>query len=352
MNRIDFSARKFLPLTGLALVFLCALLVPFFAAPFHVFQLTMLFSYTVALIGLNLLTGHSGQISLGHAAFYAAGAYTGALVGRAFEGGFGYLLALPAAAAVCFAFGYLFGIPALRLRGLALALATLALTIAVPPLLKRFESITGGSVGLSVPTPQPPAALGLAEDQWIYLLSLMVLIAGLVFSKNLLSGRVGRAFSAIRDNETAAQSMGVQLSRYKTVAFALSSMYGGIGGVLYTWTTGYVSPSTFGLLLSVYFLAGIILGGLGNTLGPFIGAAFIYFVPSALGRINDAAPGVLFGAVLILVILVAPGGVAGLIEKAWSAVVGHKAKVAATLTTSAELHDSEQDEAVLEEKRV
>jgi branched-chain amino acid transport system permease protein len=310
------TARSRLPLVAGVLLLVLGFAAPFVLAPFYVFQLTMLFSYAVALIGLNLLTGHGGQISLGHAAFYAAGAYIGALVGRAVDsGGQGYLLALPAAGIGCFVFGYLFGVPALRLRGLTLALGTMALSVAVPPLLKRFESVTGGSVGLSVDTPQPPAGIGVAKDQWVYLLTLVVLIAGLLFSHNLIRGRVGRALNAVRDNEVAAEAMGVRLRHYKTMSFALAATYGGIGGVIYTWTTGYVSPGTFGLMLSVYFLAAVIVGGVGRGLGPFIGAAFIYFVPSALGRINDAAPGVTFGVALVAVILVFPSGIGGLLAK-------------------------------------
>lgn len=310
------TLRSRLPLLLGILLVLVGLVAPFVLAQFYVFQLTMLFSYAVALIGLNLLTGHSGQISLGHAAFYAAGAYLGAMVGRAFDdGGQGYLLALPAAALGCFVFGYLFGVPALRLHGLTLALGTLALSVAVVPLLKRFESVTGGSVGLSVATPEPPTGIAIAPDQWVYLLSLAVLMAGLVFSRNLVRGRVGRALNAVRDNEVAAEAMGVRLRHYKTMSFAFAAMYGGLGGVIYTWTTGYVSPGTFGLMLSVYFLTALIVGGVGNGLGPFIGAAFIYFVPSALSRINDAAPGVMFGVALVLVVLVFPGGIGGLLAK-------------------------------------
>lgn len=288
---------------------------PFLLAPFYVFLLSMLFSYAVALVGLNLLTGHSGQISLGHGAFYAAGAYGAAIVVQRVDGDWAYLVALPVAMVVCFAFGYGFGIPAVRLHGLSLALGTLALAVAVPPLLKKFESVTGGSVGLSAPAPQPPAGTGLAQDQWVYLLALALLVIGLVISRNLVRGRFGRALNAVRDNEIAAKAMGVDLIHYKTMAFALAATYGGVGGVVYAWTTAYVSPGTFGLILSIYLLAGLIVGGVGTGLGPFIGAAFIYFVPSTVGRINDAAPGVFFGVVLIAVILLFPRGIGGLVDK-------------------------------------
>ncbi|WP_404850441.1 branched-chain amino acid ABC transporter permease [Dietzia kunjamensis] len=305
-----------------AVALVAALALPFAASPFLVFQGAMLISYVIALLGLNLLTGHSGQISLGHGAFYAAGAYTGAIFTRVIPSDWGYLVALPVAAVFCFAFGYVFGVPAQRLKGPTLALGTLALAVAVPPLLKRFEGITGGSVGLTVPTPEAPPFLPLAQDQWTYLLALAVLVVSLVLSRNLQRGRLGRAFNSVRDNDIAAQAMGVRITHYKVLAFALAAMFGGVGGVVYTWSTGYVSPNTFGLLLSIYFIAGMILGGMGTVVGPFIGAAFIYLVPSTLGRINDAAPGVLFGIVLIVVVLVFPGGIGGLVKKGWDRVVG------------------------------
>lgn len=306
-------------LAGLALV--AALLLPFLASPFLVFQAAMLISYVVALLGLNLLTGHSGQISLGHGAFYAAGAYTGAIFTRVIPSDWGYLLALPVAAVACFAFGYVFGVPAQRLKGPTLALGTLALAVAVPPLLRRFEGLTGGSVGLTVPTPDAPEFLPLAQDQWTYLLALAVLVVSMLLARNLQRGRIGRAFNSVRDNDIAAQAMGVRITHYKVLAFAVAAMFGGIGGVVYTWSTGYVSPNTFSLLLSIYFLAGMILGGMGTMVGPFIGAAFIYLVPSTLGRINDAAPGVLFGVVLIVVVLAFPGGIGGLIAKGWNRLI-------------------------------
>lgn len=305
-----------------AVALICALVMPFVASPFLVFQGAMLFSYVVALLGLNLLTGHSGQISLGHGAFYAVGAYTGAIATRVIPSEWSALIALPVAALICFGFGYVFGVPAQRLKGPTLALGTLALAVAVPPLLKRFEGVTGGSVGLTVPTPEAPEFLPLAQDQWTYLLALAVLVVCMLLVHNLQRGRLGRAFNSVRDNDIAAQAMGVRTTHYKVLAFALAAMFGGVGGVVYTWSTGYVSPNTFGLLLSIYFIAGMILGGMGTMVGPFIGAAFIYLVPSTLGRINDAAPGVLFGVVLIVVVLVFPGGIGGLLKKGWDRILG------------------------------
>src|SRR5690606_16347548 len=213
-----------------------AIYAPFQLVPFHVFQLAMVLIYAVALLGLNLLVGHAGQISLGHGAFFAIGAYTAAIM--MFAGGLPYLTTLPAAAAVAFVLGLLLGVPAMRLRGLYLALVTLAIAIFLVPLLKRFEEVTGGSMGLSLAKPEPPAWSGLAEDQWLYFLALAVALAAFTLAASLLRSRVGRALHAVRDNEIAAEVMGVRLSFYKTLAFAWSAMFAGVAGCFYTWVIG------------------------------------------------------------------------------------------------------------------
>lgn len=287
---------------------------PFFFAPFRVFQLTMVLVYAVALTGLNLLTGYGGQISLGHGAFFAAGAYGTAVLLDRFE--LPHVATLPAAAAGTFLIGLGIGIPALRLRGLYLALVTLSLAIFVPPLLKRFESVTGGSMGLTVSKPQPPAWTGLAEDQWLYFLCLVVTVVALVVARNLLRSRAGRGLLAIRENETAAEVMGVRLSSHKTLAFAWSAMYAGTAGCLYTWVIGFVSPDSFAFTLSITLLAGLVVGGLASLSGPLYGAAFVMYVPSVAQDVSKAAPGVVFGLLIIVAMYVAPTGIAGLVGRA------------------------------------
>jgi branched-chain amino acid transport system permease protein len=291
-----------------------AIYAPFQLVPFHVFQLTMVLIYAVALLGLNLLVGHAGQISLGHGAFFAVGAYTAAIM--MFHGGLPYLTTLPAAAAVAFVLGLLLGVPAMRLRGLYLALVTLAIAIFLVPLLKRFEEVTGGSMGLSLAKPQPPAWTGLAEDQWLYFLALAVAVVSFLLAAGLIRSRVGRALHALRDNEIAAEVMGVRLSFYKTLAFAWSAMLAGAAGCVYTWVIGFVSPDSFPVTLSITLLAGIVVGGLGSMSGPVLGALFVMFVPNFSQDINEAAPGVIFGLLIIGVMYVAPTGLAGLAGRA------------------------------------
>ncbi|HEX4812275.1 MAG TPA: branched-chain amino acid ABC transporter permease [Nonomuraea sp.] len=295
---------------GLAALLAAACYAPFQLIPFHVFQLTMVLVYAVALLGLNLLVGHAGQISLGHGAFFAVGAYAAAILMDRWA--LPYPLTLPVAAAVAFVLGLALGVPAMRLRGLYLALVTLAIAIFLVPLLKRFEAVTGGSMGLTLNKPAPPAWTGLAEDQWLYFLTLAAAVAAFALAGSLLRSRVGRALHAVRDNETAAEVMGVRLSSYKTLAFAWSAMFAGAAGCLYTWVIGFVSPDSFTVNLSINLLAGLVVGGLGATAGPVLGGLFVMFVPSISQDINDASPGVIFGLLIIAVMYVAPTGLAGL----------------------------------------
>ncbi|MFK4148434.1 branched-chain amino acid ABC transporter permease [Streptomyces sp. NPDC004065] len=303
-------ARRLRAALGALLAAAAAGYVPFYFAPFQVFQLTMVLLYAVALAGLNLLVGFGGQISLGHGAFLAAGAYTTAVMLDRY--GTGHLATLPVAAAGCFLLGLAFGVPALRLRGLYLALVTLSFAVFLPPLLKRLQSLTGGSMGLTVDKPRPPAWSGLAEDQWTYFVVLAVTAVALLLARNLLHSRTGRALRAVRDNESAAEVMGVRLSLHKTLAFAWSAMFAGVAGCLYTWVIGFVSPDSFGFVLSITLLAGLVVGGLGSLYGPLLGAAFVMYVPSVSQDLSDAAPGVVFGLLIIVVMFVAPTGLAGL----------------------------------------
>lgn len=306
MNR-----RNALVLTA---VLVLACLAPFQLAPFHTFQLSMAIVYAIALLGLNLLVGQAGQISLGHGAFLAIGAYTTAVMLDRWDTP--HFATLPVAAAVTFVLGLALGVPALRLRGLYLALVTLAIAIFLVPLLKRFESVTGGSMGLTVSKPQPPEWSGLAEDQWLYFLALIVAVISFAFVAGVRRSRVGRALNAIRDHETAAEVMGVRPAHYKTLAFAWSAMLAGMAGCVYTWVIAYVSPDSFATGLSITLLAGLVVGGLGSLWGALLGGAFVMYVPSLAQDINQAAPGVVFGLLLIAVMYLAPTGLAGLTGRA------------------------------------
>jgi branched-chain amino acid transport system permease protein len=299
-----------LRLAALVALAVVALAIPFFFGSYRVGQFTQALALAVAVLGLNLLVGYSGQISLGHGAFFALGSYVSAIL--IVEASVPYLATLPLAGAACFAAGLLFGLPALRLRGLYVALVTLGLAIATPQLIKRFEGLTGGTQGLTVPRPTAPAWTGLADDQFLYLLTLAIAVVMLLLAAGMVRGRVGRALIVVRDNEIAAKTMGVNLATYKTGAFAVSSMYAGIGGALYMLPIGFVAPESFPLALSFGFLAAIVVGGLATIWGAVFGALFIEFMPVYAADVDQALAGVIYGTVLILFMYLLPGGVMGL----------------------------------------
>lgn len=284
--------------------------IPFLFSPFRVGQFTLVLAYAVAVLGLNLLVGYSGQISLGHGAFFALGAYVTAIL--IVKSGVPHLLTVPIAGAVCFVAGLMLGVPALRLRGLYLALVTLAVAIAVPQLIKRFDGLTEGTQGISVPQPKPPGWLPLADDQFLYLLTLALALPMFVLAANMVRGRVGRALIAIRESEIAAKTMGVNLATFKAGTFAISAMYAGVGGALYTFSIGFVAPESFTLTLSFAFLAAIVVGGLATITGAIFGALFIQFVPIYASDVNEALAGVIYGAVLIGFMYAMRDGIVGL----------------------------------------
>jgi branched-chain amino acid transport system permease protein len=304
---------------GLTLV---ALLIPFMFGPYRVGQFTLVLVYAVAVLGLNLLVGYNGQISLGHGAFFALGAYAGALLIE--KAGFPYLATLPAAGAICFVVGYLFGVPALRLRGLYLALVTLGLAIATPQLIKRFDELTEGTQGLTVAQPTAPSWTGLADDQFLYLLTLAAAAVMFGLAWNLTRGPVGRAIKAVRDGEIAASTMGVDLAATKTRVFALSAAYAGVAGSLYVLAIGFVAPEAFTLTISFAFLAAIVVGGLATISGALFGALFIEFVPVYASDVNDALTGVIYGGVLIAFMWVLPEGAAGLPRRLREVAAGRR----------------------------
>jgi branched-chain amino acid transport system permease protein len=312
MSRLVRTPR--LGTLGWLAVLALAVVFPFMANSYRVSQLTLVLCYAVAVVGLNILLGFSGQITLGHGAFFALGAYVaGILVGTH---GWPHLLALPVAALVCGVAGFVIGIPALRLHGLYLAIVTLGVAVAFPQLIKRFESLTGGSGGLSAPQPTAPSFLDwLASDQYLYLLNLAIAIPMFILAIGLVRGHVGRALVSIRDNEVAAKAFGVNLARYKTTAFAISAAFAGIGGSMFTFSIGFVAPESFGFILSFTFLAAAVVGGVATIPGAIFGALFMEFVPVWAADVNDALASVIYGAVLIGFMYVLPGGAMSLVGR-------------------------------------
>lgn len=300
---------------------LAACVLPFVATNYRVFQYTMVLIYAIALLGLNILTGYNGQISLGHGAFYAIGAYVTAVLMDKF--GVPYWLCIPAAGAVCLVAGFLFGLPALRLEGVYLALATFALGVALPQLLKykHLEEWTGGVQGITLIKPDPPIAslfgLKLNPDRWLYLFTLAVTVVMFVLAWNLLRGRVGRALIAIRDQPIAAATMGIDNSLYKSLAFGVSALFTGVAGALGAIAVAFVAPDSFTIFLSISLLVGMVVGGLASITGALWGALFIQFVPNVADQISKAAPWAIYGALMIVFMYVMPTGIAGALRLAW-----------------------------------
>lgn len=295
--------------TGTSLVVLAALLVvPMFVKNFIIFQMTMLLIYGLAVLALNILTGGSGQFSLGQSAFYAVGAYTSAVLME--HANINYALTIPVSAVICFGFGYLFGKPALRLSGIYLALATFALATAMPQLLKLnfLEHWTGGVQGLVVTKPDAPFGLPMSQDMWLYYFTLAVTVAIYIFSVNLLRSRSGRAFMAIRDNEIAASAMGVDVALYKTLAFGISAGITGVAGGLGAIAVQFVAPDSYTITLAIALFLGMVVGGVGWLPGSIVGSAFIIFVPNIAEEVSKGLSGAVFGVLLFLVIFLVPHG--------------------------------------------
>ena len=278
---------------------------------FVIFQITQTMVYAIGILGLNLLTGFNGQFSLGHSAFYAIGAYTAAILMD--HADVNYVLTLPVAAFLCFIAGYLFGLPALRLEGVYLALATFALAAATPQILKLspFEHWTGGVQGIVITKPDAPFGLQMSQDTWLYYFTLLVGLILYILARNLVRSRTGRALMAIRDNPIAARSMGVNNSRYKAVAFGISAAFTGVAGALGAIIVQFVAPDSFTLVLSIGFLVGLVVGGVGWLPGALIGGVFLVYVPNVAEHVSKGLSGAVYGVLLILLIYVMPSGAAG-----------------------------------------
>lgn len=303
-------------------------LLPFLGDPYFVYLVNLSCIATVAALGLNILTGFTGQISLGHAAFLAIGAYTATNLAQRL--GTPFWVNLPAAGLTAAIAGALVGIPCLRLKGLYLAMATMAFGVLVEYVVITWDGLTGGVRGMSMPAVSIAGySLDSDEQKYFFLLSVTVLM--LAAANNIMRTRIGRAFVAIRDRDVAAEAIGVNLTKYKMLAFAISSFYAGVAGALYSYTLNYIHPEHFTLLLSIQYIAMIIVGGMGSVIGTVFGSVFIVVMPEfikmfaqALGSLVPAVAGrydeewniAAFGLLIMLFLIFEPGGLYAL----WSRV--------------------------------
>ncbi|MEO5575746.1 MAG: branched-chain amino acid ABC transporter permease [Gaiellaceae bacterium] len=347
MKRTDLSRVGIFLLAAAAVM-----LLPRFISDFRAQQFAYVGIYFIALLGLNVLTGYTGQISLGHGAFMAIGGYTTAilmsnqeppleLLGHHFTADVRDIWTIPLAGLVAGVVGFLFGFPALRLTGLYLALATFAVAVAMPGLIKyeRFEAFTGGGGGINLfgietqtqsqsitdPVTFESTELGIdilgftipTFNEWLYYLCWTIALVMFALAWALLRGKIGRSFRAVRDSELAAASSGVNLATYKTLAFGISAFYAGVAGSLLAIATTFVNPDTYPITLSIFLLVGVVVGGLGSLWPLVFGAIFIQFLPLWAQEVSKAqgAPAVVYGVILILVMIVLPGGAGGLLRR-------------------------------------
>lgn len=296
-------------------------LMPQLVSNYHAYQLAFVGIYFIALLGLNILTGYSGQISLGHGAFMGIGAYTTAIL--TVHHGMRDLWTIPLGGLVAGTVGFLFGFPALRLAGVYLALATFALPIALASLAKKFEGFTGGGGGIIMHLPHAELGIHTSPSRWIYYvtwcIAAVLFLAGWLFVR----GRTGRALRAVHGGQTAAAASGVNVAAFKTLAFGVSAFYAGVAGSLLAIAVAYVNPDTFPISLSILLLTGVVVAGLGSLKGIIFGALFIEYVPLQAQNISKLAPSVVYGLVLIALLLVAPTGAAGVLGWVFRFLRGH-----------------------------
>jgi branched-chain amino acid transport system permease protein len=325
-------ARLALQVLGFLVLAAVVAVLPHFISDFRAREVAIVGMYFIALLGLSVLTGYSGQISLGNGAFMAIGGYTTAIL--SVNGFFGHhlrdLWTIPIAGIVAGLAGLVVGIPALRLSGLYLALITFGIAVSIPQVPKKFDAFLGGTTGKILSLPKAPFGLDLTPNDWMYYMTWVIALVLLVVAWLLVRGPTGRAWKAIRDSEVAAVSSGISLPLYKTFAFGISAFYAGVAGSLYAIGNSYVNPDVFPIILSVYLVVGLAVGGLDSLLGMIAGAALIYFLLNHADTVarwlnylpaldldpkQPGIPSVVFGIVLIVVMLLIPNGVGGLVRK-------------------------------------
>ena len=303
------------------------LLMPHFVSDFHSRDLAHAGALFIAIVGLNLLTGYTGQISIGHGALMAIGGYTTAWL--VWHEHWRDVWTIPLAGLAAGIIGFVVGLPALRLSGLYLALATFALAIAMPSLLKKFSGVTGGGQGISFLEKAPEQVTGLSgtvtifghsmtQNHFLYYLAWTIGLLGFAVAWLIVRGRLGRVFRSVRDSEVAAVSTGVNLAWYKTLAFAISGAYAGVAGSLFAIESTIVNPLSFTFLLSIYILVGAVVGGLGSLPGLAVGALFVQYLPTVSTHISmrQGVPDFIFGAAIIVVMILLPSGAGGLMRRA------------------------------------
>lgn len=306
--RAILSSRR-ARVVGLAVLAVVLIVLPLVSSPFINYQLTTMAVFAVALLGLNVVMGYTGQVSLGQSAFLGLGAY---IAGYGAVHHWPVVLVFVLCCVLPGVVGMLVALAAARLRGLALAMVTLALPIIGTPLAKRLSEVTGGSQGLTVSWLPPPDWAGLADDQWRYYVVVVIAVVLFVLTRNLVRGRIGRRFAIVKDNEAVALSMGISPYRTKVMAFTIASLLGGAAGFLYLVVVQYTSPETLSFGTSVNLVVAMVIGGSASIPGTVIGAIYYVLVPVLAGQVAASQTALISGVVLLVVLFVLPGGFASI----------------------------------------
>lgn len=302
---------------ALAATVALALAVPFAVSGYELFLVVSIMVFAIALIGLNVLAGYAGLLSLGQGAIFAMGAYLAAFLAK---GGAVPVVLIPAVAGLaCMLFGRVFARGILRLEGMQFALATFGLAIVLPQLLRHdfLQRWTGGSQGITFTRPAAPTWTSLSEDQWLYALALAYLAATLFLVLRITRNRTGRAWLALKDNPLSASAMGVDVASFKRQGFELGALCAGISGALNALAVQFVAPDSFNFLLSITLFIGLVVGGIGSIAGPALGACFIVLVPNFAEEISQAATSAIYGGAVILLMGIEKKGLAGLLARLW-----------------------------------
>jgi len=298
---------------------LALFMIPLFTGGYLTYILNIILINIIVTVGLNILMGCAGQVSLGHAAFFAIGAYSSVILNV--QAGFPFWIALILSGVITTGAGLIVGIPALRLKGLYLAIATMSFAFIIEEIIVRWRDLTQGLDGLSVPDPTfGPWTLDTEQEKyWLILVITLILLSA---GKNILRSNIGRAFVAIKDNDVAAETMGISLTKFKIMAFGVSAFYTGIGGSLLAYLVGFISPENFNIMVSIGFIVMVIVGGPGSILGSILGAIFITFLPEGIRIFKDYFPqevvaaaglqGIVYGAVMVGFVMFEPQGLNGI----------------------------------------
>lgn len=324
MNRILATYKANCQIFNLIIILICLLILPFFLSRFATYSLNIIAIFAIVAVGLDMLLGFTGQVSLCHAAFFAIGGYSYIILASHFH--LNFFINLLSAGLITACSGLIVGVPALRLIGIYLAIATMGFGFIVEQILLEWSSLTGGANGISI-EPLTIFTYPIDSDCKFYFIIITIMVGMVLVARNIIQSNTGRSFKALMDSEVSAATSGINVAKYKIVAFTISSFYAGIGGALYAQYQGFISPENYNIMLSIDFIVMIVVGGMGTIFGAIVGAGFVMFLPELLTTVKTLLPGmlrdevaflfysVIYGLLMLLFILFIPSGIYGGLKK-------------------------------------